>query len=464
MKRKEDLIIKKISIALILSFVCCITVQAQDQLLGRVEYEKAETAFNNGNFNAALTFIEKTKEHLGSWNPKIGYLTIEILNGLADLDKYPDQHTQKLTAEVKRYMEYAAGNEADLVMDKFKVVYDIDQRIQQAKRKYDEDQMPAYRAGQQAYDNKDYQLAMREYLTAANQGNSKAMRMIGRLHGNGLGVTQDWTQALEWYHKADLAGNDEAALMIAMRYYGGEGVTKDYAKAMEWFMKAVDRGNADAMNHIGGLYAEGAGVAKDYNKTMEWYMKAADMGNTDAMVYMGGLYRDGTGVTKDYNKAMQWYRKAADKGNEGAMLNIGYFYNIGLGMTKDPAQAMQWYMKAAGKGNTGAMYNIALLYKNGESGAKDFVKAMMWFSKAADKGDATAMYQLGSAYQYGNLSPVKRDYTKAVEWYTKALENGIDDKRKGIIYGELYKLYKGGGHGLEKNKEKADEYKKLAGL
>ncbi|PRD49038.1 hypothetical protein C5745_03645 [Sphingobacterium haloxyli] len=48
---------KRIFFSLILSFVGCITVQAQDQLLARVEYEKAETAFNNENFNAALTSI-----------------------------------------------------------------------------------------------------------------------------------------------------------------------------------------------------------------------------------------------------------------------------------------------------------------------------------------------------------------------------------------------------------------------
>ncbi|PRD49039.1 tetratricopeptide repeat protein [Sphingobacterium haloxyli] len=170
-------------------------------------------------------------------------------------------------------MEYAADNEADLVMEKFKVVYDIDQKIQQAKRKYDEDQMPAYKAGQQAYDNKDYELAMREYLVAANQGNSKAMRMIGRLHGSGLGRTQDWTQALEWYHKADLAGNDEAAFLIGNRYYLGQGVTKDYAKTMEWYTKAVENGIDDDRKPIiyGELYKSGGhGLEKDKEKAAEW--------------------------------------------------------------------------------------------------------------------------------------------------------------------------------------------------
>lgn len=81
---------------------------------------------------------------------------------------------------------------------------------------------------------------MPNYLNAADKGNGKVMRMIGKLYGEGLGITQDWTAALEWYHKAERAVNNKAFFLIGMRYYGGQGVTKDFTKAMVWFVKAAE--------------------------------------------------------------------------------------------------------------------------------------------------------------------------------------------------------------------------------
>jgi TPR repeat protein len=55
--------------------------------------------------------------------------------------------------------------------------------------------------------SQDYTEAMKWYRKAADAGNASAMRNIGWLYHNGLGVSQDYTEAMKWFRKADDAGN-----------------------------------------------------------------------------------------------------------------------------------------------------------------------------------------------------------------------------------------------------------------
>ena len=130
--------------------------------------------------------------------------------------------------------------------------------------------------------------------------------------------TKDFTNALPLLQKAADAGNPVAMKNLGWLYRDGLGVAQDYDKAREWYQKAADAGNAFAMNNLGWLYQHGYGVAQDYGKAREWYQKAADAGYPVAMNKLGYLYERGWGIDQDYARAREWYQKAADAGNKYA--------------------------------------------------------------------------------------------------------------------------------------------------
>jgi TPR repeat protein/serine/threonine protein kinase len=269
---------------------------------------------------------------------------------------------------------------------------------------------------------RDYGKAMRWYRKAADAGHAAAMRNIGRFYQNGWSVLQDYTEAMQWYRKAADAGNASAMNDIGWLYHNGWGVLQDYTEAMKWYRKAADAGHAMAMYNLGVLYENGWGVSRDYTEAMQWYRKAADAGHAAAMYNIGWLYHNGWGVSQDYTEAMKWYRKAADAGNAMAMNNIGWLYQNGWGVSQDYTEAMRWYRKAADAGHAAAMYNIGALYQNGWGVSQDYTEAMRWFRKAADAGHAMAMNNIGALYQNG--WGVSQDYTEAMRWFRKAADAG----------------------------------------
>ena len=56
-----------------------------------------------------------------------------------------------------------------------------------------------YQKGLTAYKDKDYATALREWTPLAEQGNADAQKNIGRMYGNGMGVTQNFKTAVKYY-------------------------------------------------------------------------------------------------------------------------------------------------------------------------------------------------------------------------------------------------------------------------
>ncbi len=57
-----------------------------------------------------------------------------------------------------------------------------------------------------AYDRGDYETALRLLRPLAEQGDAQAQNNLGVMHGNGLGVPQDYVQALMWWNLAASQG------------------------------------------------------------------------------------------------------------------------------------------------------------------------------------------------------------------------------------------------------------------
>ena len=208
----------------------------------------------------------------------------------------------------------------------------------------------AYKKGEAAYLEKNYDDALHWFLQGANQGNVPSMRKLGNLYSRGLGAKKDIGQVMRWDRAAADAGDAGGQFLVGSLYENGLGVPRDYATAMTWYRKAALQGEPNAQKSLGDLYFSGLGAGQDFVQAREWYQKAADQGNADAQHQIGGIYQNGLGVGRDYAKAIEWYRKAADQGLAGSQWQIGFLYENGVGVPKNHALALEWIRKAAANG------------------------------------------------------------------------------------------------------------------
>jgi TPR repeat protein len=403
---------------MVLGFVVQGFAQNND-MKARMEFEDAETAYQNGDYEKTITHLTEAEKLLGFWTAKVAYLKIIVLDRIIDYGQEWNDNMAELYRQVKEYMKYANKSPDKIDTDKMREVYAIEKRIDGRKQEKEWEEMFEYKKGMEAFDNKNYEEAMSWFEKAADKGNAGGINDIGYL------------------------------------YHYGYGVKQNYTEAMKWYKKAVDKGNPSAIGNIGSMYLKGEGVVKDYQEAVNWYKKVADRGIAVSMSLIGKLYHTGgNGVTQNYQEAMNWYKKAADKGNVSAMNNIGTLYFKGEGVTQNYQEAMNWYRKAAGKGNVSAMYEMGNMFRIGAGISKNYTEAINWYEKAINAGydyKAGAMANIG--YCYFQL----QNYTKSMEWYKKAYEVAGDADTKRIAKNWIAKMYEE-GLGVEKDKKLAKEW------
>ncbi|MBX9677833.1 MAG: sel1 repeat family protein [Gemmataceae bacterium] len=88
--------------------------------------------------------------------------------------------------------------------------------------------------GRTAANRGDFETALSEWRASAQQGDSEAKYLLGRLYANGDGVQRDFQAAFQWFLAAAKAGHRGAQQALAKMYERGDGVQKDRTKAALW--------------------------------------------------------------------------------------------------------------------------------------------------------------------------------------------------------------------------------------
>lgn len=134
-------------------------------------------------------------------------------------------------------------------------------------------------------------------------------------------VSGNYQVALTEFTTLAQNGNAEAQYILGIMYVEGKAVQQDYKVAMSWYRKAADQGHAGAQTSLGAMSARGLGVPMDYQTAMSWYLKAAEQGDPMAQNNLGFMYMNGQGVSADLVQAHMWFSLAAAAGNENAKVN-----------------------------------------------------------------------------------------------------------------------------------------------
>ena len=88
------------------------------------------------------------------------------------------------------------------------------------------------------------------FLVAAEQGDTKAMYMIGYCYFWGKGTRKNRKQAVIWWNKAAEQGHTESQYWLGECYEASLGVAEDERKALKWLRKSAENGNISAQIKI----------------------------------------------------------------------------------------------------------------------------------------------------------------------------------------------------------------------
>lgn len=112
-----------------------------------------------------------------------------------------------------------------------------------------------YDDGIEAWENKNYALALANLRPIARQGHLEAQKALGYIFYLGLGVPTDYTKAHKWFQLAADQGNNAAQYNIGNMYDFGLGVRSDSILAYMWYNIAFSNGHEESSNFRDALKA-----------------------------------------------------------------------------------------------------------------------------------------------------------------------------------------------------------------
>ena len=159
--------------------------------------------------------------------------------------------------------------------------------------------------GANAYNAKNYSLALKEITPLARSGHADAQHLLGLMYYMGRGVARDYKVALSWHRKAADQGQADAQYVVGAMYYTGNAVPADPRAAVSWFRRAAEKGHAEAQHALGLMYCyHAAGLPQDNVLAYMLWNLAAAGGNKNANQHRTDIARRMTQEQLDEAQAM----------------------------------------------------------------------------------------------------------------------------------------------------------------
>lgn len=101
-----------------------------------------------------------------------------------------------------------------------------------------------FEAGLHAYENKDYDNALKQWRPLAEAGFAPTQFNLGLMYLDGTGVPQNFSEAAEWFRRSADQGYPKAQYNLGALYAVGKGVRKDLVSAYMWMDLCAAKGDA----------------------------------------------------------------------------------------------------------------------------------------------------------------------------------------------------------------------------
>lgn len=319
----------------------------------------------------------------------------------------------------------------------------------------------------QGANNPNLAEAFDDFITAANQGHSKALFQLGVMKQFGIGANQNYSEAADFYEKAAQQKHAQATYELGCLYNQGLGVKHDTAQALDRWEKAAK------LKHTEAAYKAGKGClsiwsdAKDEQigiKAKTYLEQAAGLEHIDSLYWLGIMYELGRVVKKDPTQAIRYYEEAAKAGHPSAQFNLGQLYKADP-VKKD--EAFGCFESAAEQYHVGALRVLQDHYLIKEAKTKDDLvetfkitqalsqyselgvinqlaknghsNSIKWLQKKASKGNPHAQWYYGKLLEQGIV--LKQDMCQAIDLYQCASAQGnLKAKHRLVKFEQLHIL------------------------
>lgn len=184
----------------------------------------------------------------------------------------------------------------------------------------------------------------------ASFGDKRCQNQLGIWYELGLGTEQNFELALKWFEKAAEQGYAAAYGNIGNLYYKGDGVEKDFQKFFKYSSIGADKNHPGCQYYLGLCYLKGVGVEKDYAKAFFWFKKSAEQDYAPAFNYLAACFYEGYGVEKSIKQTIHFLTKATKAGNIVAIKIIIKLFKNGKGIEYFGDEQFDIFVKAAQMG------------------------------------------------------------------------------------------------------------------
>ena len=280
---------------------------------------------------------------------------------------------------------------------------------------------PEVIAGLAAMNQKDYNSAWRDFMSAAQKGDSDGEFGIGGMlynHVNPPG-TGYYAQCEKWLLASANHGNPKGMEFLGRFYFdsgrniaGGinPGVNnapispalqaqaeEKFKLSRQWFQRAADKGDVYAMGNLAMMLDSGVGGPRDPERAAQ--LRAQVKTEPDAAFARkatadpGKLAMDAAWQSGHYADAIKSAQASAEKGDANSEELLGRAYYEGVGVARNYSTALFWLNKAVAQGNADAMFFLGLMYEHARGVNQDIPKAMDLFDRAAEKGQRYAQME-----------------------------------------------------------------------
>jgi TPR repeat protein len=308
-----------------------------------------------------------------------------------------------------------------------------------------------FEAGKKAYERNDYDIALKEFMKAAEQKNADALFIIADMYRFGLGVKKNKVTAIKFYERAYLAGKKNAAWELAGMY-----INIDVEKSVEWKRKAeLDIEAAGAADYFEN--GSDAVEKKDYATAVVEFRKGAENGdeNSIAEVIWFLLTRSkeaNVAEEKGYIEAIKWAQKLNTMGVETRASNIllgaaeAYFdgdeefdvpngYLKATRLIRDLIEITNPLSDAERERVIGiSLQGLDKIVGENSGTPKEKLAIVDLMHHPIIAANSKVQLRLGEIYEEG-LAGMKADYVQAHMWYSIAASSGSSEgkfKRKSI--------------------------------
>ncbi len=118
--------------------------------------------------------------------------------------------------------------------------------------------------GMQAYRNKDFQVALKDFQTAAKAGKPGAQNDLGVFYARSLPHTEEkYNKAIYWFGKAIKNDVPQASYNLGNLYANGQGVKRNFGTAIKYYKSAAKGNYLSAQRKLGLIYFQGREVKRD---------------------------------------------------------------------------------------------------------------------------------------------------------------------------------------------------------